>query len=188
MIALPDDSIPTPEHTIAHVLKSLLGPYTSQVEMQKQRLIFGGQKASRSSRISGIVLMVAGIAIYLAVLLRIDGLFPRIMAGIGATTLVYVGLFLFRYYHAVIFDQEAKAIFLNTQRKNHRFASFNEVRHFKETEHRQKGRYRATTLNVVLKDERELRLLTYKKHKLAEDFPAQINRVLWAWMNGQNDL
>ena len=182
-----DKPTPNPDIPIIRTLQPLLGPYAAQVEVQENRLIFGGQQASLSSKITGFILIALGLALYLAVLLQISGLFPRMLAGIGATILLYVGLFFVRYYHAVIFDQEARAIFLNTKQKNHRFSAFNDVRHFKETEHRQRGRYRATTLNVVLKDERELRLLTYKKDKLPENFPTEINRILWAWMNGRKN-
>ncbi len=180
-----DRPVPNPDIPLIRTLQPLLGPYAAQVEVSETRLVFGGQTASRSSKITGFVLIATGIALYAAILLRMSGLFPRMFAGLGATILLYVGIFFLRYYHAVIFDQEARTIFLDTQRKNHRFASFNDVRHFKETEHRQKGRYRATTLNVVLKDERELRLLTYKKDKLPDNFPTEINRILWSWMNGR---
>lgn len=175
-------------HAIGHRIQTLLGPYADAVENEDFRLIFGGAKTTRSSRITGAAFIAAATILYLFILLRMDGWLLRIALSLLATAMVYLGLFLIKYYHAVIFDQEERSIFLNTRREKHRFAAFGDVKHFKDTEHRQRGRYRATTLSIVLKDGRELRFLTYKKQRVEEGFQEAINKLLWLWLNGYKEI
>lgn len=174
--------------SIGELIQALLGPYSKQVHFEDDLLIFGGRSASKSSKIAGSVFLLLAIVLYLLVLLLFDGWIVRILMSMLATMLMYIGLFFIRYYHAVILNQKTKSIILESNKKQQAFASFEDVIHFKDTEHRQRGKYRATTLSIVLKDKRELRLLTYKKDLVQESFPTSMNRLLWAWLNGHKEL
>src|SRR5699024_6345711 len=101
--------------------------------------------------------------------------------------LLYTGTFFLRYFHAVILDQDTNTIYRQTRRDKVAFGRFSDVMHFKQTDHKSRGRYRATTLNIVLKDQREVRILTFKKSRVSVEFTAEMNRLLWKWLSGHRE-
>lgn len=173
---------------IPFLIQTVLGPFANLVEHEGQQLIFGGPKASRQSKLTGSVFIALALLVYYLLIMRMDGWIWRILLSLLATAVLSIGVFFVRYYHAVILDQEKREIVVDTGGRKTRFASFEEVKHFKNTEHRQRNRYRANSLSIVLKDERELRLISFKQSKLQEDFPTQINVLLWQWMNGKQTI
>lgn len=173
---------------IPFLIQTLLGPFGYLVEQEGEKLIFGGAKASRLSKFTGSVFIAVAILVYYFLIMRIEGWIWRILLSLVATAVLSVGVFFVRYYHAVILDQEKREIVVNTGGRKTRFAGFEEVKHFKNTEHRQRNHYRANSLSIVLKDERELRLISFKQSKLQEDFPTQINVLLWQWINGKQTM
>lgn len=175
-------------YSIVSLIQTLLGPFAGLVQQNENKLIFGGAKSSRKSKLTGVFFMALAALVYYVVLLRLDGWIWRILLSFLATIFVSVGFFMFRYYYAVILDQDKREIVVETGGRQTRFAIFDDVQHIKNTEMRQRGQYRANKLSIVLKDGREVRLITYKESKVAHDFPTQINRLLWKWIQGHQYL
>lgn len=170
---------------LEQAIREAMGPYAIQVSFSDQELIFGEGQTKRANKIMGAALLALGLGLYLAILLYFNGFFLRLGLALVASLLLYVGLFFVRYTHIVLLDNKSRTVSIRTKNKLHRFAAFDDLAHFKDTDHRHRGRYRASALSVVTKDSRELRLFTYKKDKVAENFPSEINRLLWTWTKGQ---
>lgn len=173
---------------VDQLILALLGPYADFVVADEQSLTFGGKRSARSSKRAGVFLVLVALLTYYVILTRLDGWIWRALLALLSTLIFSAGIFFFRYKRSVILSQETREVIVDMSGRRHVFASFSDVKHFKNTEHRHRGHYRATSLSLVLKDDRELRLITYKESKVQADFPKQINLLLWKWLNGRTTL
>ena len=153
-------------------------------------LIFGGQSESRRSRLAAFAaLTVAVVALFFgaAFLSRGNGWLRWILGPlllIAGILLSSAGGMLLRYKHIVRLDQSSKEVRLEETGGQTVWCGFADVRHFKQTRHMRRGRYLNTSLSLVSRDERELRLATYDAADLSSGADVIINRLLWRWMNG----
>ncbi|MDD2214852.1 MAG: hypothetical protein PHR21_09995 [Oscillospiraceae bacterium] len=165
-------------------IKALFKAYPGEFRYDSQNLYFGREKPARSSVTGALLAFAAAVLLVLLsiYLYRSVQLLWLIFFGIWAFLAVFFGIFLLRYRHMVRFDRRSACVYIIGRRDAVRFAEFNEIRHFKQTDQLFNGKYRATTLSAVNQDNEELPLITFDKHRVPPDYAETVNRLLWSWL------